>query len=282
MGTTQKSAPAVAVAVDGNGRGRGALRYAIEEARTRGSEIRMIHVLNDHGSTGHEVMEPDMTQACAAAPDLRFDWRFVRGERADALIAAADGCSVLVLGRWAGQGPGLSAIGSVTSDVAARAGLPVTIVPADWQAREHGHIVVGIKAAAHAGELLAHAFSAASTRHAALHVVHVRTNPADRHTTESQMLRGLVRAWAAAYPGVEVETSFVHGRPAHVLIEAAADSDVLMAARHHRDLRHLVRLGPVAREIMGTSRSVTEVVPLTGERTTAPLVLERSGTILKG
>jgi nucleotide-binding universal stress UspA family protein len=153
--------------------------------------------------------------------------------------------------------------------------------------------VVAVKSAANAGELLAYAFSSASVLHAALRVVHVfdapdpadlvrvDADPGDRRTAEGRMLEALVRDWSAVYPDVEVETSFVHGQPARVLVAAAADADVLMTARHHRDLRHLVRLGPVPRAVLGSSDTPVEVVPLTGAQTPAPLVLERSGTILK-
>ncbi|GHH78005.1 universal stress protein [Promicromonospora soli] len=293
MSTTQRPSPAVVVAIDGTGRGTGALRYAIDEARARGTAVRMVHVLDDRGSAGHEIMEPAMSQACAAAPDLEFDWLFGRGPRADELIEAAAGADLLVLGRAARQSAEGPTVGSVTAEVAGRADAPVVVVPADWQARGHGRIVVGIKSAATAGELLAHAFSAASARHAVLRVVHacaapepadpvrVEAHPGDRRTSEGRMLEALVHDWSAVYPDVEVKTSFVHGWPARVLVDAAADADVLMTARHHRDLRHLVRLGPIPREVVGTSGAPVEVVPLTGEPATAPLVVERSGTILK-
>lgn len=302
MNATQSSAPTVVVAVDGTGRGAGALRYAIDQARARGARVRMVHVLDDRGSVGHEIMEPAMSRACAAARDLQFDWVFERGPRADKLVEAAAGGDLLVLGRAARQDTqGLvigsvatgAVVGSVTAEVTARAEVPTVVVPADWQARHHGRIVVGVKSCTNAGELLAHAFSAASARHAALRVVHVcaapdpadpvwaDAHPGDRRTTEGRMLEALVHDWSEAFPDVEVKTVFVHGRPVRVLAAAAADADLLMTARHHRDLRHPVRLGPVPREVLGASDTPVEVVPLSGEPTTPPLVLERSGSILK-
>lgn len=293
MSGTQKPGPAVVLAVDGSGRGEGALRYAIREARTRGTAVRMVHVLEDAGSTGHEIMDPAMTEACVAAPDIEFDWVFGRGTRADELVAATAAGDVLVLGRAAPREAGRPAVGTVTTEVVARADVPVVVVPADWRAQGHDRIVVAVKSAAHAGELLAYAFSSASAQHAALRVVHVcdapdpadlvkvDAHPGDRRTAEGRMLEALVRDWSAVYPDVEVETSFAHGQPARVLVAAAADADVLMTARHHRDLRHLVRLGPVPRAVLGSSDTPVEVVPLTGAQAPAPLVLERSGTILK-
>lgn len=291
--TMQRPAPAVVVAVDGSGRGTGALRFAIDEARARQVGVRMVHVLDDSGSAGHEIMDADMVEACAAASDVEFDWLFGRGPRAEQLVAAAGPEDLLVLGRAAPRSTGRPAVGTVTTEVAARATAATVVVPANWRARSHGRIVVGVKSFGTAGELLARAFAAASSRHAALRIVHacdspepadlVRADehPGDRGTPEGRMLVALVRDWSAVFPDVEVETVFAHGQAARVLAAAAADADVLMTARHHRDLRHLVRLGPIPRAVLGTSETPVEVVPLAGAPDTAPLVLERAGTILK-
>jgi nucleotide-binding universal stress UspA family protein len=291
MGTTQRSAPAVVVAVDGSGPGAGALRFAIDEARARGTGVRMMHVL-DSVNTG-QIMDPYMTEACVAAPDVEFDWQFGRGPRADELVAAAGAGDLLVLGQttpWSPERPG---VGAVICEVAARTAAAVVVIPADWRARHHNRIVVGVKSYANAGGLLAHAFAEASARRADLRIVHVcdapdpvdvapvDAHPVDRHTSEGQMLEALVRDWSAIFSDVAVETTFAHGNPARVLVDAATDADILMIARHHRDLRHLVRLGPVPRAVLGSSSTPVEVVPLTGALTPAPLVLERSGTIPK-
>lgn len=293
MSITQTRLPSVVVAVDGSGRGTGALRFAIDEARARGTGVRMVHVLDDDGGTGHEIMDTEMTEACVAAPDVEFDWKFGRGPRANELVQSTVAGDLLVLGRSSPRIAGRPAVGTVTTEVAARTPASIVVVPADWRSTSHGRIVVGVKSCANAGELLASAFAAASTRHAALRVVHVcdapdpagpvraDAHPGDLGTSEGRMLEVLVRDWAAVFPDVAVETSFVHGPPARVLVDAAADADVLLTARHHRDLRHLVRLGPVPRAVLGSSDTPVEVVPLTGVPMPAPLVVERSGTILK-
>ncbi|MFD6138351.1 universal stress protein [Promicromonospora sp. NPDC060271] len=291
MVITQRSAPAVVVAVDGRGQGLGALRFAIDEARARGTGVRMVHVL-DHDDTG-QIMDPYMTEACVAAPDVEFDWRFRRGTLADELVAAAGAGDLLVLGQttpWSPERPGVSA---VITEIAARTAAAVVVVPADWRARHHHRIIVGVKSCTNAGGLLARAFAEASARSAALEIVHVcdvpdlaavaqvDALPGDRHRSEGRSLQALARDWSDVFPDVAVETSFTRGQPARVLVDAATEADLLMIARHQRDLRHLVRLGPVPRAVLGASDVPVEVVPLTGAPTPAPLVLTRSGTILK-
>jgi nucleotide-binding universal stress UspA family protein len=251
----------------------------------------MVHVL-DRDDTG-QIMDPYMTEACVAAPDVEFDWRFRRGPLADELVAAAGPGDLLVLGQTAPWSPERAGVGAVITEIAARTVTAVVVVPADWRARHHRRIVVGVKSCANAGGLLARAFAEASARGAALEIVHVCGAPdpaalarvdarsGDRHRSEGRSLETLVRDWSDVFPGVAVETSFAHGQPARVLIDAATDADLLMIARHQRDLRHLARLGPVPGAVLGASDVPVEVVPLTGAPTPAPLVLARSGTVLK-
>jgi nucleotide-binding universal stress UspA family protein len=251
----------------------------------------MAHVL-DRDDTG-QIMDPYMTEACVAASDVEFDWRFSRGPLADELVAAAGAGDLLVLGQttpWSPQRPGVSA---VITEIAARTMAALVVVPADWRARHRHRIVVGVKSCAKAGGLLARAFAEASARGATLEIVHVcdtadpaavarvDVRPGDRHGSEVRSLEALVRDWSDVFPGVAVETSFAHGQPARVLIDATTGADLLMIARHQRDLRHLARLGPVPRAVLGASDVPVEVVPLTGAPTPAPLVLTRSGSILK-
>lgn len=142
--------------------------------------------------------------------------------------------------------------------------------------------------------MLARAYATASARHAALrlvHVVDVSGRAAESGGTDSvagesvgvagRLLGEVARDWRDAFPGVAVETVVVEGHPADVLVDTATDADVLMLARPHRDLRHPVRLGRTPRAVLGVSDTPVEVVPLKDEPSTAPLVLESSGEILK-
>lgn len=277
----------------------GAVRYAIREARSRGAVVRLILVLDGSDSEGRQVVERAMAEAGAGAL-IKVEWLPGHGPWVAELVAATAWGDLAVLGRAVRLGPEPLDIGATNAEVAARAVVPVVVVPAHWQARGHGRIVVGIRSFGSAGELLAHAFASASARHAALRVVHAVEFPdrpedlvgtdshagAGSHADESVLSRrGLLEAivpdWSAAFPDVEVELSVVPGQAALVLADAAADADLVVIARHERDLRHLARLGPTARAVLGVSDTPVEVFPLTGEPTTAPLVLERSGTILK-
>jgi nucleotide-binding universal stress UspA family protein len=310
MSTTRQSSPVV-VAVDGSERSAGAVRYAIHEARVRGCAVRLTHIapttlpegglwpstardIEDLRSSGERILDRAVAEARAGASDVRFESVLGRGQRVTELAAVAEAGALLVLGRETRRGMERLVTGTTTAAVVARAAVPVVVVPADWRESDHGRIVVGIKSAARDGELLAHAYSMASARHAALRFVHAVEAPvpasetvvAGSYTGEAvsagqRTLEAAARDWRDAFPDVDVESVVVVGRPADVLVEASTDADVLMLARPHRDLRRPVRLGTTPRAVIEVSDTPVEVVPLKREPSTAPLVLESSGEILK-
>lgn len=294
MTTAERPAPVV-VAVDGTDRSAGAIRYAAREARLRGSAVRLVHVLGDDPEDGHRHVDRSLSQARGAEPGVEVGWLLGRGERVADLVTVSASAALLVLGRLALRGAGRRATGPTTAGVAARASVPVAVVPADWRNKGLRRVVVGVKSAATSGELLAHAFRSATARGASLRVVHVTAAPdrveepvdvegPDGAGTEppgDALLADMVRDWSAAFPRVAVTTSTVRADPVRALAEASADADVLMVARHPRGLRHPVRLGPVPRALLEVSDTPVEVVPLSGAQTPPPLVLERAGTIVK-
>jgi len=299
----------VVVAVDGTRRSAGAVRYAVHEARLLGCAVRLVHVMpatlpeggfwpasvqdvEDVRGSGERVLERAVSEARSDAPDVRFESLLGRGPRAVELAGAAAEGDLMVLGRETRKGRERLLAGATTAGAVARAVAPVVVVPADWRESERGRIVVGIKSVARDGELLAHAYSTASARHAALRLLHAVGAPeamagsgvVDAGAAVGSGRRALetaARDWLDAYPDVDVETIAVEGRPADVLIDASDDADLLMLARPPRDLRRPVRLGRTPRAVLGVSDTPVKVVPLGREPTPAPLVLERSGEILK-
>ncbi|WP_020014913.1 universal stress protein [Promicromonospora sukumoe] len=317
--TTEESSPAdaeqrpapVVVAVDGSDRSAGAVRYAINEARLRGSGMRMVHVvpapLPESGlwpaeagdvdyleRAGRGTVNREAARARAAAPDLEIEPVLALGPRVAQLVTASSSGDLMVLGRETRRGAERLVARATTAEVVGRVDLPVTVVPARWQETRIGRIVVGIKTFTSAGELLSHALSTAAARHAAVRVVHAVEVPdlavdlgvADAYSDDSvavadRLLEQVVGEWSAVYPTVSVETAVVPGRPDAVLVAAASDADVLMVARHHRGMRHPARLGRTPRAILTACDTPVEVLPLRWTGDGVPLVLESAGEILK-
>lgn len=310
MTAGQRPAPVV-VAVDGSRRSTGAVRYAINEARIRRCGVRMVHVvpapLPESGlwpaeagdityleRAGRGTVTREAEAARSLAPDLAIEPVLALGPRVAQLVAAAAAGGLMVLGRETRHGAERLVARATTAEVTARAPVPVAVVPAGWRDGGHNRVVVGIKTFTSAGELLTRALSVASCRHAAVRVVHAVEVPdlatdlglAKAHAGESiaaatRLLETVVRDWAVVYPGVAVETSVVPGHPDEVLVEAAADADVLMVARHHRGLGRIARLGRTPRAILNECDTPVEVVPLRWKTSGVPIVLESDGEILK-
>ncbi|MFI2488979.1 universal stress protein [Promicromonospora kroppenstedtii] len=306
----RRPAPVV-VAVDGSDRSAGAVRYAINEARLRGSGMRMVHVvpapLPESGlwpaeagdvdyleRTGRGIVNREVARARAAAPDLEIEPVLALGPRVAQLVTASSSGDLMVLGRETRRGAERLVARATTAEVVGRVDLPVTVVPARWQETRLGRIVVGIKTFTSAGELLSHALSTAAARHAAVRVVHAVEVPdlaadlgvADAYADDSvavatRLLEQVVGERSAAHPTVPVETAVLPGRPDEVLVAAAADADVLMVARHHRGMRHPARLGRVPRAILTVCDTPVEVLPLRRTAENMPLVLENAGETLR-
>lgn len=310
MSATKRTAPVV-VAVDGSERSAGAVRYAIREARLRGCAVRLVHVaptplpegglwpsagrdIEDMRSSGERILDRAVAEARIGASDVRFESVLGRGPRVEGLVTETAAGALLVLGRETRRGIERVVAGTTTAGVVARTAIPVVVVPADWRESDRSRIVVGIKSSARDGELLAHAYAMASARHATLRLVHAVEAPVPASGTAAagsstgeplssgqRMLEAVARDWRDAFPDVDVETAVLGGSPAETLVAASAEADVLMLARPHRDLRHPVRLGTTPRAVLEVSDAPVEVVPLKREPSTAPLVLESSGKILK-
>ncbi|MFD7025366.1 universal stress protein [Promicromonospora sukumoe] len=207
MRTAQQPAP-VLVAVDGSGRSAGAVRYAVREARLRGTSLRIVHVapttlpegglwpsvgreVEDLRSSGELVLDRAVSRTSAAAPDVEVDSLLCRGPRVGELARASAAGALLVLGRETRHGLERLVAGATTAGVVARAPVPVVVVRADWgedvdrpegadrpenpgpDAVDTGGLVVGVRSYPGDGELLAHAYAAAAVRQATLRLVQV-------------------------------------------------------------------------------------------------------------
>ncbi len=189
MSTGEQPAP-VLVAVDGSGRSAGAVRYAVREARLRGSTVRIVHVapttlpqggfwpsvdwdVEDLRSSGERVLDRAVSRTSTSAPDVEVDSQLYRGPRVGELARASAEGALLVLGRETRHGLERLVTGATTAGVVARAVVPVLVVRADWQEDGTTGLVVGVRSYPGDGELLAHAYAAAAVRHATLRLVQV-------------------------------------------------------------------------------------------------------------
>ena len=295
----------VVAAVDGSPGREGVIRRAVQEARAVGAPLRLVHVVPDYvpvsiipltpddmTETGRGILHAAEEVARAAAPDVRLESRLTRGPRARAIVEAAGDGRLLVVGRDRSLVERIVS-GRTAAAVAGRSPCPVESVPPDWEAgRGHGPVVVGVRSTTECGPLLAHARGLAAERHARLVVLHawkmasgyddiiearVATDELDRRPTAE--LAAVLDEIGSGLPEVPTEIRIVHDRPAHALVTASKDADLMVLMRRHHRGPDTWRLGATGRAVLGTARCSVRVVPPLGSPASSGAPLEASADL---
>lgn len=294
----------VAVAVDGAPGTSGAVRAGLEEARRLGAPVVLVHVVPDHvpmtpmlpltgpdlTGTGAAILHGEAMDVADRAPDLHIRTDLRHGHRAAQLARAAHHAAALFVGRDDRPLVERVLLGNTAAGVASRATCPVVVVPAAWtpEADTHGVVLVAVKNPVHSSELLADAFAVADARGARLVVLHAWKLPggyddivAARVATEevagrsTAELEKLLRGWRTTYPAVDVEVRVVHDQPAHALVQASAEADLLVMVRHAHGFPS--SLGGTGRALLREAHCPVRVVAPGAVAAVAGLVVEQGG-----
>ncbi|HVX43836.1 MAG TPA: universal stress protein [Mycobacteriales bacterium] len=208
------------------------LNWAAIEARRSGVHLLVVRCTDDGRP---DPVLPDIRRRYA---DLTVESVVSTGRPDEELLKYAEVGRLLVVGAPRPD-TGLSHLiaASTASNVAFRARCPVVVVPRCVDEVRHDRLVVGVNGSAAATTALHSAFLEARRRNARLLVVggkEGRTSGAV-DAVERQVLGLELQAWIATFPGVPVDYEIRHGRPADVLLAAAASADLLLIGeRDHR------------------------------------------------
>jgi nucleotide-binding universal stress UspA family protein len=270
MDSDSGSRPGVVVGVDGSELALHAVGWAATEAQLRDLPLRIVHATApDAGpGTAPEILARAFAVARRAAPGVVVSTTRATQHPAAALLDAADGAALLVVGMGGGRDAGGPLVGSVALDVSGRAPCPVVVVRGG-PVPPRGPVLVGVDTFGEDGlRRDAAALSAAfadARRHggrvAALHARYVTDprSPGDEQAADVAVrdrLRGELGAWTARFPEVPMQVSVVHGNPAEALLRAAEGSRLLVLGTRG--------LGAYARDLFGsTSREVLRRSPVT-------------------
>ncbi len=298
----------VVIGVDGSAANAGALRFGVEEARRTGAPLKLVHVVPDYlpvapmmpyASTdltemGTAIIKRSEEQVAELASDLVVEGWVHHGSRPAQLSTGAEGSRLLVIGR--DDRPLLERVlrGDTASRLAARATVPMVLVPADWTADEpRGVVLVGVKSAEHAGAAVGDAFGVAAARGARLVVLHAWKLPSayddiigsrvavDEWSQKATAdVEAVLADWRVTYPEVEVEVRVVHDHPSYALVEASREADLVVLARHAHGVP-VTHLGGTARAVLRTAHAPVRVVPPGEIPAVAGLVVEESGYAAK-
>lgn len=298
----------VVVGVDGSPASAQALSYACAESRRTGGHVRVVHVLPEYEAIGSPFIVPDaelrqaglavvdstLRQAGVSADDVEIVLR--RGPRVPTLNAIARHAAVLVVGADRHSVAVRLLTGNVTTAVAATCAAPVVVVPETWKAGADvsGPVLVGVKNATHARELIGEGFAVAAdrgTRLGLLHAWHLpsgyddviadRVNAAEWEGRARAEIETLVADWRGAFPSVPVDVEVRHDQPAHALAEATNESSELVLVRRAHGIPAALHLGSTARAVLRAAHCPVRIVPPGHVVEVPDLVLEEAGSAVK-
>ncbi|AXI76558.1 universal stress protein [Peterkaempfera bronchialis] len=282
----------VTVGIDGSPESLAAADWAAREALRRRLPLRLVHSWNARPQIGPSVQDEEtrehwsgrLLRETAAAlrecyPELAVDSvEETEGAAATVLLAQSEESELLVLGSHGYGAVAGFMLGSLGSQLLARAAGPVVMVrtdggrPADGAGNE---VVVGVKGYQDpAPALLDFAFTAAAVRGAALRAVRawslppvygygaVGLDPVDgQEESERAALTEALTPWREKYPQVEVVEQVESGARGEVLVRAAAGAGLLVVGRRVRRPALTMRVGPVAHAALHFAHCPVAVVP---------------------
>ena len=248
------------VGVDGSRHGGEAFRWALREARLRGASLRVVHAWSippltlagvmpssfEHvreglRSTAAVVLESELERAGDDATDVDVERLVVKCQPAEALLGAAAGADMLVVGSRGHRGIAGSLLGSVSQQCLHHTPCPIAIVHAAHHGDRH-RIVVGVDGSAGAQAALEWATDEARRRETSVYAVCAYKEPPVvaaggpasagalaelRQGLERNAERVLERA-VESVGDVPISTRAIHGPAADVLLSAGSDAELLV------------------------------------------------------
>ncbi|GAA2287341.1 universal stress protein [Nonomuraea roseoviolacea subsp. roseoviolacea] len=281
----------VIVGFDGSESSRQALAWAEQEAVMREAPLHLLHALPrwspdvllvpepvgwevEAEKTAREQLEQAAAQTRSCRPHLDVTSEIALDRAEDALVHAAEGAQLLVVGSRGRGGFTELLLGSVSRHVAARSPCPVAVFRRPTTGG-HRMVVVGVSGQPGQESLLEFAFQEAALRGAGLRAVHAWTHPGriepwtvgsgvyDAETAgqeEEVLLAEILGGWRGRFPDVELVQQVVREHPAKALAEASAEADVVVVGASHGATRALLGLGSTAHAVLHHARAPVIVV----------------------
>ncbi|MFF5497213.1 universal stress protein [Streptomyces aquilus] len=286
----------ITVGFDGTEESLAALDWAAREAVRRGLELRVVQAWRFQEDRAIDVLSDPETQAgwvrdavaeAAEAVAVRHHGLVVttdvlEGGTVEALVEAAAGAEMLVLGSR-GHGPVVGfLLGSVGQQVIAETTRPVVLVRAgDEPAAEAAgrEIIVGQQGEdpEDSADALGFAFETAAARGATVRAVRAWTLPpvfayspgslklldeaGGLEPREKQALQTALEPWRERFPDVPVVEHIEMGSAGQVLLSVAARAQLMVVGRRARRTAVGARIGSVAHGVLHHAGCPVAVVP---------------------
>ncbi|MCJ0980128.1 universal stress protein [Rhodococcus sp. ARC_M12] len=254
---TSHSAGPVVVGIDGSETALDAVRFAVQEARGRGTSLRLVHVIDRHalaetvygapdidGDYARAVLSRAVDVAAETDPTVAVESVALQGRPESVMSTEAGSASLLVLGTTTGSAVAAWVLGSMVGAVVEASPHPVAIVR-HFDAERGGPIVaaLGDVDVSATDVVVAQAFDEASIRETSVLAVHAQavssilasalSGPVDGLHPESAMDVRL-EPFGANYPGIRVASVYAEADSGSELV-AISETAQLMVMGHERD-----------------------------------------------
>ena len=275
---------AVVAALDGSHRDAAVIDWAGTEASAISAPLHLVHSV-DLGTPlsayGELLTSPDLVdtieresvrvvkagreRVLAEHPELPVTTSLPTGAPAGALLDAADGARLLVVGSARKNRAERIVLGTTSMSVVAHSPCPVILVPENSDLVGDGRVVAGIDGSHHSRLAFRHALEAAEVRGKEVTAVTswnveveggvVVTEPGspqwetvDRRYRE--MAEATIADERAEHPEVAVTVEVHHGRAADTLVRVAEGADLLVVGSRGRGGFRGMLLGSVSQRVL--------------------------------
>lgn len=265
-----------------NGRHGAALDFALAEAASRGTALRVVHcvtlpteeselflseiVYREMMSRGQTILDGTQALVDRADPPVAAEYVLTSGAPADVLVEQSRSAQLIVTGiddiPWYDRLLG----GAVAGHLARHSHCPLITVPDVGPDRgRHEGVVVAIDGNSGARPLLALAFELADRWGCTLHAIRaVSVGAVPSYVEGARATVGEVLAgWQETYPDVSVEHEVVIGEPSEAFVHATRRAELVVVGRSGRHGLHR----PTAASVVQHASCPVAVVPLDEPRT---------------
>jgi nucleotide-binding universal stress UspA family protein len=280
----QVAGSGVVIGIDGSEHSRLVVEWGVAEAGRRRLPVRLVHAMtwppyslpvapgmalpqvdDDLRAAAEAVLADFRAQARDLAPDVEVTTHAEVGTPAQVLLGQSERAALAVVGsRGLGGFTGML-LGSTAVEVSAHAACPVVVVRSWGQSGPGAGVVVGVDGSEVSEAAVGFAVEAASLRGTGLLAMHAWRDVAvdaatvpiavvtDREEVREEAERTLAEClagWTEKFPDVRIERRLVRDHPAHALITAARDAQLVVVGSRGRGGFRGLLLGSVSHAVL--------------------------------